>query len=284
MASNVRAEQLLVLACADHNCTKTFNSYSAKESHQRKWHQIYDGQLVRGEMGSGLLGVAGATGCISCEVDHILKERAREDLQGINDYAMYCLNSWEFERFVPQSVKQDIKRDVQDLHQQRLAQLKGRVQAEVQRKGAAANLDAVFKEFENFWPGCETLTQERRRLKNTLSFVEPTEVLLGQSQYQYKDSYGEVHTAQQQDRCIMFSFEKQLEAVLQCEPLYEAMQEYSAKRFSSDGMVRSCFDAAQWQGDPFFTAFVDAYTVKFYYDDVTVTNPIGHYKRKVRAA
>ena len=81
---------------------------------------------------------------------------------------------------------------------------------------------------------------------------------------------------------MMFSFEQQLQALLSCTPLYDAMEAFPAKRFSTDGKVRSVFDSFEWQHDDFFTMHTDAYTVQYYYDDGTVTNPIGHYKRKVR--
>ena len=84
-----------------------------------------------------------------------------------------------------------------------------------------------------------------------------------------------------EDVCVMFDFVEQLEAVLCSERLFQAMEDYRAKRFSTDDIVRSPFDATEWKEDPFFKLHTDAYTIAFYYDDVTVTNPIGQYKRKV---
>jgi hypothetical protein len=269
----------MTLGCIDRFCTARFDSRAEKERHQRFFHGIYDDVLANSQAEHSATTPEGSNSLQP--VQEQLEEQVDKCLADLQNFSVYKLSAWEYERFVPPTVKQDIKDDINEMHKSRMAVLKRQVQQEVAQSGKAANLESIFNTFNDFWPGCGTLASEKGHLKRSMSFVEPVEVFLGRTAYEYKVN-GEVHTGEHHNTCMMFPFAEQFEAVLSCKPLYDAMESFRAQRFSTDGKLRSCFDAMEWKRDPFFTAHVDAYTVLFYYDDVTVTNPIGQYKRKVQ--
>ena len=87
------------------------------------------------------------------------------------------------------------------------------------------------------------------------------------------------------DTCYSYPFDEQLQALLSCKELYDALEKHkryaTARAAAEPGVIRDVFDAEEWKRHPFFSKHVNGYTVLFYYDDVTVTNPLGSYKRKV---
>ena len=267
-----------VFHCADRFCTSAFHCPLQKRLHEERLHQIYDGMVpfgVGGRIEDKSLGTSS-----SLSLQNIRDARAQQDMREILNFSVYNLSKWEYQHFVPPTVKGLIKEDVNSIHKKQLEVMKRLVQEEVFRSGRAANLESIFAAFDNFWDDCDTLGSEKKHVKSSVSFVDPVRVQLGSREAEYIVN-GERYKTVLQDECMMFPFDKQLEAVLQCEALFNAMEDFRSKRFSTDGKIRSCFDAKEWKNDPFFSTQVGAYTVLFYYDDVTVTNPIGQYKRKV---
>ena len=85
------------------------------------------------------------------------------------------------------------------------------------------------------------------------------------------------------DECAIFPFAQQVRSVMSNGDLYDAMQAFRQCNVngSTDGKIRSFYDGDAWKTRPFFELHRDAYVLSFYYDDVTMTNPIGQYKCKV---
>jgi hypothetical protein len=201
------------------------------------------------------------------------------------------LLGWELDDRVPRSVKQRQKEDIEELFQCKMVDL----QKEVNQALATAvpentpiiniqGCDSV----KSFFPEIlSTIEKEHAFSKKNLELVEPVTLHLGESTVKVTITDSDtVEVVSSVDDCIIFPFAKQLQAVLsQCE-LYDAMQRFR-KQFrdnpNKDGRIRSHFDGEEWQKHPFFVKHPGAYAIEFYYDDVTITNPIGHYKRKICA-
>ena len=91
------------------------------------------------------------------------------------------------------------------------------------------------------------------------------------------------------DECVIFPFAETVAQVLQQEDLYTAMASFRLARNDSLNSMRRLdshtiskfYDGHVWQTHPFYQQHCDACSILFYWDDVTVTNPIGQYKRMV---
>jgi hypothetical protein len=205
------------------------------------------------------------------------------DPEQLIDYqrnALHSLTRWQYEHYVPQTIVQQIKEDVQELHALNMVAMKSMIEVEVQRHGTDGDMETIFKAFNKFWPGMETRHMEKAMRKQVFQPVKGHVNTLGERWVQMEDQWFKVT-----DTCYSYPFEEQLESILSNQHFYDALQKHRSWRRSQpqDDKIKDLFDGQKWQRTPFFQMHVDAYTVLFYYDDVTVTNPLGNYKRKVGA-
>ena len=279
-APSVRKELICQeLPCYHPACWQTFKTTRARMLHcQRKHPGVNETFTLLYDVRNASEDNDASTACF---------HRSEEQTILYQRQSIVSLTNWELEHFVPRSVKQRIKEDVQDLHALNMGDLKAAVQSAYSTAATDASppdLDACFDAFSHFWPGLETQWLEGKMVQLEMPTVKPEQVHLGQRTVLLKesgDSEGKEYLIN--DTCLIFPFKEQFEMVLKNEHLYEALKTHRKQRFktSRPDEVNSVFTGQKWQKDPFFSAHTDAYTILFYYDDVTVTNPLGSYKRKV---
>jgi phage terminase small subunit len=265
--------------CPEPACQRTFTTKASLNKHIKRLHQLTVGHLLQGE----ILEPKPKVGSSSA----ITNTRSCQDLKSYQHQAIGALTDWQLGAFVPKNVCQQIKEDVQELHERNMTAMKAMIEVEVQRHGHDADTSEIFQAFEKFWPGMETERKEERCRKTTYTPVKGQVTVLGEREVTIDDWSG-IETEKKlkvTDTCYSYPFDEQLEAVLSSKELYDALQTHKASALSRAAakpvVIRDVFDAVEWKQHPFFSKHVGAYTVLFYYDDVTVTNPLGSYKRKV---
>jgi hypothetical protein len=95
---------------------------------------------------------------------------------------------------------------------------------------------------------------------------------------------GEPVRIKSRDECVIFPFAPQICSLLMQHDLYEAMEHFRCvgpTQSKPDGRIRSHFDGHEWRTHPFFEQHRGAYSILWYCDEITVTNPIGQFKRKI---
>jgi hypothetical protein len=201
------------------------------------------------------------------------------------------LSKWELEDRVPQTVKQRQKDEIEDVYQAKLQKLQAAAQQCINEHVADApqldfDSDPEFTDLRRFFPAVlDSIAKEHNYTRTQLNVVEPVIYHLGNTVIELPvvdDDEAPQHIVSR-DECAIFPFAEQVRAVLSNADLYEAMQAFRRENSqgSHDAKIRSFYDGAAWRTSPFFTLHRDAHVLNFYYDDVTMTNPIGQYKCKV---
>ena len=200
------------------------------------------------------------------------------------------LTRWELDDRVPQTVKQRQKEAIEEVYAAKFRKLKVAAQECINRHvpnnppQVDFDTDPSFEGLSSFFPEVlETIRLEKSYTKEQLGVVEPIIVHLGDTTVELPgldDTFEQVVT---RDECAIFPFAQQVRSVMSNGDLYDAMQAFRQCNVngSTDGKIRSFYDGDAWKTRPFFELHRDAYVLSFYYDDVTMTNPIGQYKCKV---
>lgn len=204
------------------------------------------------------------------------------------------LFNWELEQRVPQSVKQKQKDQIERHYQAKMESLQVYIDNQLQSLELDKTPSITISEcpgITSFFPDAlKTIDLERKFARQELGVVKPEVLQLGVS-YVTTDlstADGDNLVIKSHDECIIFPFAETVAKVMQQEDLYDAMREYQRKKAQAlershtiDDTIASVYDGHEWRTRPFLVKHRDSYTIEFYYDDVTVTNPIGQYKRKV---
>ena len=212
------------------------------------------------------------------------------------------LLQWELEERVPQTVKQSQKKDIERIFEAKLDTLQQYIDTEIatQLEGVALQQPVSIQAREcpgisTFFPDIfRTIETERSYAKKTLGVVSHEVLVLGESTFELRaDIYSEgTQVVASKDECIIFPFAESIAQVLQQQDIFDAMETFRQRRamaLQREGdvlqqSISSYYDGLDWRTHPFFEAHRDAYSLAFYYDEDTVTNPLGQYKRKVRFA
>jgi hypothetical protein len=272
---------VLIFHCFEPSCHKKFSTQNERRSHLKRKHNLadVDGILLQGEMAQPQAQPGSSQ----------QQGGPASDVQERVAYQRLCLNhltEWQLGAFVPKTITQTIKENVQQLHEANMTALKALIEIEVATQGKDADIGTIFAAFEKFWPGMEKQVAEDSLRKHTFKPVQGCLNVLGErwvtiDEYSGKELPTRVKVV---DTCYSYPFELQLLAILNNKHLYNAIQtlkQWIQSRGSGDGMIRDLYDGQRWKNTPFFQQHIGAYTVLLYYVDVTVTNPLGSYTRKV---
>ena len=281
--------QLLLLImshpCDFPGCFKTFHNLGALDRHRSTQHKSV--------VNENYIGAAGPSGtAIVEERASVVTEAAQLPHLGNQRADTACIAStmmdWELEHRVPPTVKQRQKKDVEKLYQEKLKSLQTYVDNALIGCGAQTQITLTeCPGISTFFPDVlKTIHRERTYAKLELGVVQHEVLHLGTSEVSigYNDSEQDVQVVQSNDECIIFPFAETVKQVLTKEELYESMEIFRRERSTtSNTTIDSFYEGHEWKTHPFFVRHRGAYSLVFYWDDVTLTNPIGHYKRKVDA-
>jgi hypothetical protein len=208
------------------------------------------------------------------------------------------LFDWELEHRVPQTVKEKQKKDIENMYQAKVEQLQQHVDTQLSQIQIApdAPLPAINLRqcpgVSNFFPDAlRSIHMERKFARIEFGMVEHVVVKLGTSHVTVHLANGDQVAIESQDEAIIFPFAESVQRVMEQQDLYDAMQVYRRQRPAAGprdcnpetDTICSVFHGYEWRAShPFFVKHRDSYAISFYYDEVTVTNPLGQYKRKVQ--
>jgi hypothetical protein len=309
---------VMVHHCSWPGCFKSFPSAALLERHVHTQHQqpaSLSGAVATAAAGavafatSATFGVSAITNASQAVVVRAAQTPMLPPIEITNPWCTTrriadTLFDWELEHRVPQSVKQKQKEHIEKMYQAKKDVLQSHVDMtlqtqleglDLQGRNIRVSLNDCKLENEGistFFPeALKTIHLERKYARVELGVVEHEVLHLGTSEVTITTASGEEHVVQSQDECIIFPFAQQVAQVMQQQDLYEAMQAFRSQQSSAlqrmplqnweTDTIATVYDGWAWRTNPFHVIHRGAYSLAFYYDDVTVTNPLGQYKRKV---
>jgi hypothetical protein len=132
----------------------------------------------------------------------------------------------------------------------------------------------------------QTDTAESNKQQSLFSPVQPIRQPIGQPREHEKlEADGSTVPKLVQDECMVVPFTAAFEKLLSNADVMAAVMQHRGTRYQRaqqpDGKICSYYDGAEHKKGPILSQQVDTYIIDMYYDDVTCTDSLGSYQRKL---